>query len=226
VLLILPGALPAAEAPASPPDKPAAGSTNAGERAEWKSLFDGKTLKGWKVTDFAGHGEVVVDPKLQPVPKSPASPAIILDTGAVMTGITWTNQPPKGEYEVSLEAMKLDGSDFFGAVTFPTSGGDCTLVVGGWGGSVVGISSVDGMDASENETTKFISFEKNRWYAIRIRVTNKTIEAWIDKDKVVDLTTTDRRISMRAGEIELAEPFGVTAYQTKAALREIRLRQL
>ena len=27
------------------------------------------------------------------------------------------------------------------------------------------------MDASENETTKFLSFEKNRWYRIRVRVT-------------------------------------------------------
>ena len=27
----------------------------------WQSLFDGKTLAGWKVTDFGGEGEVTVE---------------------------------------------------------------------------------------------------------------------------------------------------------------------
>jgi hypothetical protein len=187
---------------------------------EGQPLFDGKTLKGWKITDFAGHGEVKVDPKFQ------GKPAIILDEGAILTGITFTNDPPKGDYEVSYDAVKLDGSDFFCALTFPAAGDHCTFVVGGWGGGVVGISSVDSMDASENETTKFLNFEKDRWYHFRVRVTKTKIEAWIDKDKVVDLVTTDRHISMRAGEIELAEPLGISAYQTKAALRNIRLRSL
>jgi hypothetical protein len=82
------------------------------------------------------------------------------------------------------------------------------------------------MDASENETTKFMSFDKNRWYAIRVRVTKSKIQAWIDQDKMVDVALTDRRISMRPGEIELAQPLGISAYQTKSALRNIRLRSL
>src|SRR5438045_2881660 len=48
------------------------------DTTDWVSLFDGKTLDGWKVSDFSGHGEVrVADGKL------------ILGTG-VMTGVTWT----------------------------------------------------------------------------------------------------------------------------------------
>ena len=42
---------------------PASLSTNAarpGAAASWSELFDGKTLTGWKVTDFAGHGGVQV----------------------------------------------------------------------------------------------------------------------------------------------------------------------
>jgi 3-keto-disaccharide hydrolase len=208
-------------------EKPAAASPATPEKsADWKPLFDGKTLKGWQVTDFAGHAEVTVDPKFKPDRKAPAAPALIFDMGAVLTGLTWTNPPPKGEYEVSLDAMKLDGSDFFCALTFPAGDGHCSLIVGGWGGGVVGISSVDGMDASENETTKFMSFDKNRWYHIRVRVTQRKIEAWIDQEKVVNLTTTDRRITVRPGEIELAQPFGLSAYQTKAAFRNFRLREL
>jgi len=210
----------AADSPSpSPPAKPSAVTTNATDKAA-EPLFDGKSLKGWKVTDFAGHGDVTVDPKFR------GAPAIIFESGAALTGITWTNPPPKGDYEVTLEAMKLEGSDFFCGLTFPTATGNCSLIVGGWGGGVVGISSLDGMDASENETTKFRSFDKDHWYRIRVRVTKGKIEAWIDQEKVVDVVTTDRKISVRAGEIELAEPFGISAYQVKAAIRDIRLKNL
>ena len=42
-------------APPSPPAKPSAGPKVADAGPAWKSLFDGKTLAGWKVTDFAGQ---------------------------------------------------------------------------------------------------------------------------------------------------------------------------
>jgi len=90
----------------------------------------------------------------------------------------------------------------------------------------VGISSVDGFDASENETTKFLGFETGHWYQIRLRVTEKKIEAWIDKDKVVNLVTTNRRLTVRAGEIERSQPLGIAAWQTTAALRTIKLQRI
>ncbi|MFO1499149.1 MAG: DUF1080 domain-containing protein [Verrucomicrobiota bacterium] len=229
ILLLLAGAGPvrAAEtAAASKPKKKGPSAPDWNEQAADRvPLFDGKSLQGWQITDFAGHGHVTVEPAFRAGTNAPG-PVILLDMGAILTGISWTNPAPKGEYELSLEAMKVDGSDFFCALTFPAAGEHCSLVVGGWGGGVVGISSVDGMDASENETTKFISFDKNRWYLIRLRVTKDKIEAWIDQDQVVNLVTTDRRISMRAGEIELAAPLGISNYQTKAAIRNIRLRKL
>ena len=33
------------------------------EKAQSVSLFDGKTLKGWQVCDYAGTGEIKVIPK-------------------------------------------------------------------------------------------------------------------------------------------------------------------
>ena len=83
-----------------------------------------------------------------------------------MTGINWTNRVPKVNYEVTLDAMRVTGSDFFCGLTVPVSDSFCTLIVGGWGGSLVGISSLDGQDASENETTKFFNFEQGKWYRI------------------------------------------------------------
>jgi hypothetical protein len=57
-------------------------------------------------------------------------------------------------------------------------------------------------------------------------VTKSKIETWIDQDRIVNLVTTDRKISMRPGEIEEAEPFGLSAYETKAAFRNFRIRSL
>jgi hypothetical protein len=181
----------------------------------WVSFFDGKTLTGWRETDFAGHGMVEIESGL-----------ILLNTGDPMTGINWTNRIPKMDYEVALDAMRVTGSDFFCGLTVPVGESFCTLIVGGWGGSLVGISSLDGQDASENETTKFLSVEQGRWYRIRMRVTQSRIEAWIDKEKFVNVDTTDKRISLRPGDIESSKPFGIASYQTTAALREIKLRRV
>jgi hypothetical protein len=181
----------------------------------WVPFFDGKTLTGWRETDFAGHGEVESESGL-----------LILNAGDPMTGINWTNRVPKMNYEVALDAMRVTGSDFFCGLTVPVGDSFCTLIVGGWGGGLVGISSLDGMDASENETTKFLNVEQGKWYRIRMRVTQSRIEAWVDKEKFVNVDTTDKKISLRPGDIESSKPFGIASYQTTAALREIRLRRV
>ena len=212
---------PAATAPeaASEPQDllpPAAAKPSAPfEGAGWQPLSDGATLTGWRPTEFAGRGEVKC-----------LSGVILLKMGDPFTGINWTNEFPKVNYEVALDAMRVMGSDFFCGLTVPVGDSFCSLIVGGWGGSLVGISSLDGMDASENQTTKFVNFEKGRWYRIRLRVTQGRLEAWIDADKLIDVVTTDRRISLRPGDIELSKPFGVAAWQTTAALREIKLRRV
>ncbi len=190
---------------------------------DWKNLFDGKTLVGWKPSTFASQGEVKVG-----MPSKDGKNAIVLEMSDNLSGITLTNVAdlPQMNYEVALEAMKLDGSDFFCGLTFPVGKSSASFIVGGWGGAVVGISSIDGSDASENETTKFMKFERNQWHRIRVRVTPAKIEAWIDDDQMVNVETKDRKISLRFGEIENSLPFGIAAYQTRAAVRNIRLRRL
>ena len=44
----------------------------------------------------------------------------------------------------------------------------CSFVVGGWGGGVVGLSSVDGSDASENETSRSKEFKRGQWYRVQV----------------------------------------------------------
>jgi 3-keto-disaccharide hydrolase len=181
----------------------------------WQAMFDGHDLDGWRATPFAGRGEVYCQQGV-----------IVLNMGDPFTGINWTNNFPTMNYEVALDAMRVMGTDFFCGLTVPVGTNFCSLIVGGWGGSLVGISSLDDMDASENETTKFVNFQSGRWYRIRLRVTQKRIEGWIGDEKLVDVVTTGRQISVRPGDIELSEPFGLASWQTGAALREIKYRQV
>ena len=112
----------------------------------WQPMFDGKTLTGWRETEFAGRGEVQCDSGL-----------LVLNMGDPFTGINWTNDFPKINFEVALDAMRVSGSDFFCGLTVPVRDSFCSLIVGGWGGSLLGISSLDHMDASENETVRISS---------------------------------------------------------------------
>ena len=192
--------------PAAPVVSPAASDA-------WKHLFDGKSLSGWKTTEFGGHGEIEVK-----------EGELHFGMGAMLTGVTFTNPTPRINYEVALEAKKTTGSDFFCGLTVPVNDTNCTLIVGGWGGGIVGISSLDSYDASENETTVVRAFATDRWYEIRMRVTPSKLQVWVDNERVIDVSIADRRVGMRAGEIEMSAPFGIAAWQTAAAFRDIRIR--
>jgi len=180
----------------------------------WQELFDGKTLKGWKAPEFGGEGEVYVK-----------QGAIILEMGSSLTGITWTGEVPRNDYELCLEGARIDGIDFFCTTTFPVGKDPCTLVVGGWGGMVVGLSNVDYYDASDNLTTTFREFKDKQWYRIRIRVTTAKIEAWIDDHQVVNQPRKGHRFGIR-DEVELCKPLGVSSWCTTGGVRNIRIRRL
>ncbi len=199
---------------ASPPKPNSA--TSAGPKAaeKWTSLFDGKTLGQWKVTDFGTQGPVEVK-----------DGNLLLGFGDGCTGVTWSGDFPKLDYEIRLEAKRVEGTDFFCGLTFPVGDDNLTFVVGGWGGAVVGISCIDGEDASENDTTKVMDFDKDRWYKIRVRVTKPQLSCWIDKEQVVDEPLTDRKLSLRS-EVELSKPVGIASWKTTAAIRNVEWRKL
>jgi hypothetical protein len=185
------------------------------QAADWQPLFDGKTLTGWQPSTFSGEGAVTVE-----------DGRIVLDTGKNMTGITWTGTPlPATNYEIALQAMRVEGRDFFAGVTFPVGDAFCSLILGGWGGSVVGLSSVNGQDASENETSQSVEFQNGRWYNARIRVTPAKIEVWLDDRQIISQDLKGNKIDIRI-EMERSKPLGVATWKTKSALRDIRLRRL
>ena len=194
--------------PTPPQPKPAE------NQPAWQDLFDGKTLKNWQVTKFGGAGKVSVD-----------KGTIVMEMGNDMTGITYDGKPSRTNYELALEGMRVEGSDFFCTTTFPVGEEPCSFVVGGWAGSVIGLSNIDDHDASENATTQYFAFENKRWYKVRIRVSDARVECWIDEKNVIDLPRKNRKFGIRP-EVELNKPLGVATWQTTGAIRNVRLRNL
>ena len=205
---------PASSPPASSPPASSPPATPATKESAWKSLFDGRSLESWKVTNFGGEGEVSVQ-----------DGAMQLDFGSSLTGVTYVGDFPRMNYELSLEAKRVAGIDFFCGLTFPVNENYCSFIVGGWAGTVVGLSSIDGLDASENETTRYMNFDLNRWYKIRVQVTPTHIDAWIDNERVVHQNIEGRRVSTR-NEVVLSKPMGICAWETRSALRKIQVRKL
>lgn len=180
-------------------------------------LFDGKELGNWQVTQYGGEGEVFVTEEGE----------MEFGFGAILTGVHWKEEVPRtSNYEITLEAMKIDGNDFFCALTFPVKESHATFVIGGWGGGIVGLSSVDDLDASENETMNIEGFNENVWFKVRVKVTDEKIQAWIDDAEMVDLELKDRKISLRPGDIELSVPIGIASFQTRSKYRNIVWKNL
>jgi hypothetical protein len=178
------------------------------------SLFDGKSLGNWRITDFGGQGKVYVK-----------DGAIYMEMGNDMTGINWAGPLIRQNYEITLDAMRVTGSDFFCGLTFPVADKPCSLILGGWGGGVCGLSSLDYYDAANNETTRLISFENGKWYHVRLRVTPKKIQAWLDDEELVDVEIEGRKIGIRP-EVDLSQPLGIATWQTAGAVRNIIIKPI
>lgn len=180
-------------------------------------LFDGKSLDGWEKTDYAGKGDIFVD----------KNGSLVIEMGAELSGLNWKGQElPVENYEIHFNAKRTMGNDFFCGLTFPYKESHATLILGGWGGSLIGISSLDDFDASENETGDAYIFEENTWYDIRLRITDSEISVWIDDKEVIDCEVTGRKVAMRFGEIEMSIPLGITTFATTGKFGKIVLNEI
>jgi hypothetical protein len=179
----------------------------------WHELFDGESLAGWAATEFGGEGEVAV-----------REGRIVLAAGSPLTGIHRTGEVPVGRYEIELCASRLAGNDFFVGLTFPFGSEHLTLVLGGWGGAVCGLSSIDGADAAHNRTRVVRAFRQDQPYVVHVRVRPPRITATIDGALLVDCDLSGSQVGLRP-EVLLSRPLGVACYATSTALHTIRWRQ-
>ena len=180
----------------------------------WQFLFDGRELGAWRESNFGTEESVsIVDGELR------------LAFGSPLSGVTWSGDFPRNRYELALVAKRVAGTDFFCGVTFPVGEQYCSLILGGWGGAVCGLSCLDGRDASENETTRLRYFATGQEYDVRLRVANGHVSVWLDHERMIHQSLAGRIISLRP-EVEPSKPLGIAAYATQAAFREIRYRRL
>lgn len=181
---------------------------------QWKPLS-----KKWVACQFGGDGPTEITPN----EKDGAS--IKADIGDPLSGVRWDGDVAKENYEIELEGRRTEGFDFFCGLTFPVGDSHVTFVLGGWGGGVVGISNIDGMDASENEQAFYKTFTNGEWQKIRVRVDPQQIQCWINDKLAIEQSRSDHRFDLRY-EMEVCRPLGIAAYMCKAEYRNIRMREL
>lgn len=224
------------ERPAAPPD---AGPTAATQQEDEWIVDD---WSDWKQVDTYEKGTVEVKPDIeesQPPPgvareplAGPAARAgvLVLNAGGPFTAVRYEGPRgiPVNDYEISWDAMRVEGSDFFSALTFPVGSLEtcASLVNGGWGGRTTGVSSIDHLFANENETTRGIEYVQGRWYRFTLQVNTQCIRLLIDGQETFAVNIQDRPISMHPSEIQKCTPLGFSTFQTTGAIRNLRIRKL
>ncbi len=210
------------------PEKPEA--PKKADLTDWQPLFDGKTLNGWKTIPSAGtsggDGEIGVK-----------DGCLSLGMGVGLTGVVcekFGKDLPRDNYEIRYEARRVMGTDFFGALTFPFGDSYCSFINGGWGGGTIGLSSIDGFDASENQTGDYRGFKENQWYRFRVRVARPKIQVWMEtlqknetwkEEELIDFDATGKKVALRF-EMESYKGLALTTWATTGELRYIEWRKI
>jgi hypothetical protein len=185
------------------------------DRTSVTSLLSKNSLEGWAPTDFFKPGKVDIQDGI-----------LKMSRGKPMTGVTSLKKDmPVSDFEIVFEARRIDGDDFFAALTFPVHSGFLTFVNGGWSGNITGLSSIDGSDASENETSCLYKFENEIWYQFRVRVEDQQIQCFINDKKVVDFDGTGRSLKTRV-ESRPSQPLGFACYDCESEIRNVLLKTL
>jgi hypothetical protein len=185
------------------------------------SLLEPAHQSGWQAAGIPDEGSVRVE-----------SSELTLSAGKPMTGAVFTAWDTLGlpgtQYAIRYEAMRLEGEDIFGMCTFPVSShhAHATFVIGGWGGVVTGISSLDYKDASENMTRAEQRFESGRWYRVRIEVRPEDVRVWVNDRPVVNASLKGKHVSLRPGDIDRCVPFGFATWATTAKVRAVVVERL
>jgi hypothetical protein len=185
------------------------------EEVAWHELVLQEGPEGWKSVNFGGEGEVEFDGE-----------SIRLGFGSPLTAVAWQGAAElPGEYEIEVVAARLDGSDFFCALNLPIGEQRASVVLGGWGGALCGLSCVNGDDASMNATRSFRGFERGQSYRLRVRVDAIQVQAWVDDELLFAQARGGVEFSLRT-EVSPAGRLALSCFQTSARIDLVHWRRL
>ena len=196
--------------------------------SEWKQQDTGPEAKVTIVPDLPDVRPGTVDTALSGDAKQAG--ILVLGRGEPFTVVSYQGKAPLlvDEYEISWEAARLEGSDFFASLTFPVGSKEkcATFVTGGWGGWTTGISSLGHQFANENETSGSMEFSSGRWYAFTLQVNTQCLRGLIDGKEQFKVGLKGKSVDMHPSEITKSMPLGFASYSTKGAIRNVRVRAL
>lgn len=183
----------------------------------WYPMLEGQELGRRQILhegEFAKAGQVTLkDGQLH------------LGRGMPATGVRWSQEFPHTNYEIEWQAQRTEGNDFFCGLSFPVQDGSLTLVAGGWGGWVVGLSCIDERYAIDTDTVRKVEFENDKWYRFRIRVTDKAVAVWIDDQQTIDFAIDGHTLAV-SEEMRPSLPLGIATWKTAGSIRQMRYREL
>ncbi len=230
---------PACAQEAAPAPKPETVKTEAVKPEEGWTVSD---WSEWKQQDTGPEAKVKVVAELaETKPKEGRAPLVLGEeakkAGVLLLGrgepfaiVKYIGKQPLlvDQYEISWQAMRVDGNDFFASLTFPVGSAQkcATFVTGGWGGWTTGVSSLQHQFANENETTGSMEFQSGRWYEFTLQVNTQCLRALIDGKEQFKVGLKGKSIDMHPSEITKSMPLGFSSYSTRGAIRNVKIRPL
>jgi len=177
-------------------------------------LLSQDNIDHWEAARFGGQGEYSVSKE-----------QIELGFGYMMTGVIYQGKLPQDNYRVRYQAKRIEGTDFFGTLTFPVRDSHCSLVLGGWGGPTVGLSCIDGEDASRNDTMNIMGLDDDKWHQVELTVQYPKIECRINGEQIFETDVQGKEVSVR-GDVRVCRPFGFCSFETIAQIRKVHVIRL
>lgn len=176
-------------------------------------LYDGVDLADWELGVYGESDEYEVNEE-----------GVIIPQTAALAGMTYRGELPETPYVLGVEATRLYGADFFLGLTFPAGEDHLTLVLGGWGGMVCGLSSIDGVDASSNDTRTLRHFPNGKRHAVVVTVTETEVDVTIDGEPFLTTSIADRELGLRV-DVEPSFPLGIASYATSTQVHRVWVRE-
>lgn len=175
----------------------------------------------WGMLDFGFNSEPTATPDLLTIPSSERLSGLnYLDDVDGLLG------PGRDHYEIELQARRTRGNDIFLGLTFPVGPKQsASLILGGWGGGICGITAVDGQSANDNPYKTIHTFDNNRWYRVKLQVTPTRVRAWLDGERLFTVEQAQVKAFSVRDEVEPTVPLGLFTFASSAEIKDFKVRR-